>query len=195
LDDKKRNDIIRETLTYDDYAAIPEQEGVRYELVDGVLELMAPSPSGPHQLISSEIQFVLKQSCDDEYLILNAPIDVILSPTEVRQPDLVMLHRSRISLFTRRGIEGAPDIVVEILSPYSVRRDKIGKIKSYARYGVPEYWIVDPAARRLERYVLVGQSYDLVDIFNEEETVQSDRMPCASFTMKQILDKVPPALQ
>jgi Uma2 family endonuclease len=188
---KKKPHIVREQpLTYDDYASLPD-DGSRYELVDGVLEMMSPSASSKHQMISFRIQSKIAQSCDDDYFILNAPLDVILSPTEVRQPDLVMIHHSRINIIKKRGIEGAPDLVVEILSPSSIRRDKVGKLKSYADYAIPEYWIVDPTNVSLEQYVLKEDRYDLIEVYTEDEQIQSDHIKCVSFTMNEIMSKIP----
>lgn len=187
----KKPDIVREQpMTYGDYAELPD-DGNRYELVEGVLEMMSPSATIKHQMISFQIQKKLSQSCEDEYYILNAPLDVILSPTEVRQPDLVMIHRDRIHIMKNHGIEGAPDLVVEILSPSSIRRDKVSKLKSYAFYAIPEYWIVDPGNSTLEQYVLHEQSYELIEVYDENEIIQSNHIPCVSFSMNEIMNKIP----
>lgn len=189
---KKPDEHVKEgRLTYDDYAALPDQEGVHYELVDGVLELMTPSPTAKHQVISARMQFLLTQTCDEDYLILDAPMDVILSRHEVRQPDLIMIHRSRLSIVTKRGIEGPPDLVVEILSPSTVKRDKVGKLKTYEKYGIPEFWIVEASGTYLEQYVLKDERYELAEVFSGDEPVRSDRLPCVSFTMNDILRKIP----
>ncbi|TFE26724.1 Uma2 family endonuclease [Cohnella luojiensis] len=187
---KKRDEqpIIREqTFTYDDYAQMPD-DGCRYELADGVLELMSPAPTPKHQVISNQMQTLLTNSCQLEYIVFASPIDLILSAKEVRQPDLVMVHRSRKEIITRRGIEGIPDMVAEILSPHSVKRDKQKKLKIYAAYHIPEYWIIDPGNEALEQYVLSENRYELLNIYDREEPVQSNRISCVSFTMGQIVD-------
>ncbi|WP_102272674.1 Uma2 family endonuclease [Cytobacillus massiliigabonensis] len=188
---KKNADKVKEdVLTYDDYAAI--DDGNRYELAGGQLELMSPAPLVTHQIVSFEMQKAIALSCESDYLILYAPVDVILSQTEVRQPDLVLIHRKRIEIISKRGIEGAPDLVIEILSPSTLKRDKIDKIKSYAHFGIPEFWIVDPEAGFLEQYVLHENRYELIDIFQNNELVTSPNIPCVSFTMAAIMDKIPP---
>lgn len=185
--------VREENFTYDKYAEIPE-DGYRYEVLNGVLELMSPGSNFSHQTVASEMVFALKQTCNSDYLILAAPLDVILSPTNVLQPDLVMLHRSRTELVSRRGIEGPPDLVVEVLSPSSRRRDKITKNTIYASHGVPEYWIVDIGSRTLERYLLSdGGAYRLADLFAEDELVGSDRLPCVSFKTGDLFADVLPA--
>jgi Uma2 family endonuclease len=188
---EKNPDKVREQpLTYDDYATLPD-DGSRYELVDGVLEMMSPSASAKHQIISAQIQKRLVQSCEDEYLIIYAPMDVILSPVEVRQPDLIMIHRGRLHIITKRGIEGPPDLVVEILSPSSIKRDKVGKLKSYAQHEIPEYWIVDPSNWLLEQYVLQEKSYELNEVYTEDDQVCSNHITCVSFSMNQIMKEIP----
>jgi Uma2 family endonuclease len=185
---KKLTEIIRESyVTYDDYANMPD-DGNRYEIANGRLELMSPGPNGLHQVISKAISDTISQSCSHDYVILTAPFDVILSETEVRQPDLIIVHRSRKSIIARRGIEGSPDVVVEILSPSTRKRDKLDKIKAYAKYGVPEYWIVDPDSYTLELYLLQDSGrYELADLFEADEPVVSPRLTCLAFTMNDII--------
>ncbi|WP_181917973.1 Uma2 family endonuclease, partial [Cohnella phaseoli] len=111
---KKRADepVIREQpVTYDDYAAMPD-DGNRYEIIDGVMELMSPGPMAVHQTLSRELLLLLIQSCRSDYAIFYAPFDVILSKVNVVQPDILMIHRSRIDIVKPHGVEGAPDLVV-----------------------------------------------------------------------------------
>ena len=147
---KSNQNILKESgLTYEDYAALDNQN--RYELVKGQLELMSPSPTTTHQLLVSEINEHLSSKCKSDYFIFFAPIDVILSSNEVRQPDIALVDRKRIDILTNRGIEGAPDLIIEILSPSSLKRDKIDKLKTYDHFSIPEYWIVDPKSVSLEQ--------------------------------------------
>lgn len=185
----KKNPLVREhQQTYDDYAAI--DDGQRYELANGQLELMSPAPSVVHQVISLELLKKMVDTCNDEFLILYSPIDLILSPTEVRQPDLVVINRSRLHILTKRGIEGVPDLVVEIMSPSTIRRDKIDKLNVYARSGIPEYWIIEPAARTLEQHILDDNRYQLDEIYQGTEKVHSSTVSCVSFTMEEIMKSV-----
>jgi len=187
-EEKKSADRVKEELfTYDRYAAMPD-DGNRYEIVDGALELLSPGPSPMHQSIGGELAYRLKQTCSADYLIFSAPLDVILSATDVRQPDLVMVHRSRASIVTRRGIEGPPDLVAEVLSPGSRKRDKVGKMTTYAKYAVPEYWIVDPDAFTLEQYVLVEERYELRNVFEGDDEVVSDKLPCVAFRVGDLFE-------
>lgn len=187
---KPNDNTIRETsFTYNDYASLDDDKC--YELAGGKLELMSPAPSVNHQLVIYEIQKHIARTCELEYIILFSPIDVILSATEVRQPDLVLVHRRRLDILTKQGVEGAPDLVVEILSPSSLKRDKIDKINSYAKYKIPEYWIVEPLSGILEEYILHDGRYKLFNIFHGNDTVTSPNITCVSFTMRDIMDNIP----
>ena len=188
---KTYEEVIKESpVTYELYANMID-DGNRYEISDGVLELMSPSPTFIHQMICHKILFNLETSCSQEFIIVPSPIDVILSDTEVRQPDIVMIHRSRMSIISNRGINGAPDLVVEITSEHSRRRDKVMKRIIYAKYGVPEYWIVDLSNFTLEQYVLDGDRYELTDVYAGDDTISSMTVPCASFTMNKIVQSLP----
>lgn len=190
---KKRDLLKEDNLTYGDYAEF--DDGNRYELVDGRLELMSPGPNSLHQVISFQLQKRIAHTCERDAIILNAPIDVILSPRGVRQPDLVILLNEHLDRLISRGIEGAPDLVVEILSPSTARRDKISKMASYANHGIPEYWIVEPVSFFLEQYILTQGRYSLTEVYTGKETVQSSLLPCLSFTMQEIVDSVPSVLK
>jgi Uma2 family endonuclease len=146
------------TLTYADYAAL--DDGKRYELLDGEL-YMTPSPSGEHQLIVSNLVSVLDRYVRSRRagVLLFAPLDVIFADTTVAQPDIIYLEDSRRTLLSRRGIEGAPTLAVEVLSPSTTSRDRRLKFALYARFEVPFYWIVDPVVHVLESYTLMEGRY------------------------------------
>jgi Uma2 family endonuclease len=149
-------------LDYADYAAIPD-DGNRYEVLEGGL-LVTPAPSPRHQLISFRLHRQLVSHFGDASpgVVFAAPIDVILSDHDILQPDLVVADRPE--QVSTRGIEGAPLLVVEILSPATRQRDRTPKARRYAALGVPHFWLVDPDARRVECYRsrAHGTSYSLV---------------------------------
>lgn len=186
MDKKKEWEAaIREKrVTYDIYAELPE-DGQRYEVLDGALELMS-GPSLVHQMLGAKLTYLTTQSCGSDYFILTAPLDVILSPRNVTQPDVIFIHRSRTGIMTMRGIEGAPDLVVEVLSPGSRQRDKVRKLDIYGKHGVQEYWILDPDARTLERYEQEGDRLTLTELFEGEDRVVSDKLPCISFALSEL---------
>ena len=137
--------MVSTKLTYADYLALPGDG--RYELHDGELVMVA-SPNEPHQrtslLLTRQLLVVEDKGLGRIYV---APFDVILSDTEVVQPDLLFVSQERAHIITHANIQGAPDLVVEILSPSTSNRDWTRKREMYARHGVKELWIVDPDAR------------------------------------------------
>jgi len=145
-------------LTYADYARIPD-DGKRYEVLEGGL-LVTPAPGTAHQRVSYRLQHQLVVYFESRGLgeVFAAPIDVILSDHDILQPDLVVARPGQIS---KRGIEGSPLLVVEILSPSTERRDRTSKASRYATLSVPHLWFVDPDRRIVECHRLEGARYVL----------------------------------
>ncbi|MCW3489563.1 Uma2 family endonuclease [Dethiobacter alkaliphilus] len=187
---KPDNRIKEQPVTYDDYARLPD-DGIRYEINNGQLEALTPGPNAVHQLVVQQIEHRMLQKCASDFIVISSPIDVILSETEVRQPDIVMIRRDRLSIITKRGIEGPPDLVVEVLSPFSAKRDRQKKLHAYAKYAIPEYWIVDVNNELLELYVLTKEQYTLQEVYFEDKPVVSKQIPCISFTMQEIIESIP----
>ena len=171
----------RAVLTYEDYAALPDN-GLRYEVHEGDLSV-TPSPGTPHQEISANLGDVLRAHVKQRSLgtVLYAPLDVILSNTTIVQPDLIYIDPGRQAIVSRRGIEGAPTLAVEIISPSTPRIDRVTKLQLYARYRVPYYWIVDPDARTIEAYELSGDGYRLVTTARGTEPVSLPPFPDLAF--------------
>lgn len=155
----KPGNTARVVLTYDDYCALPD-DGQRHEILDGELAV-TPAPAPSHQEVVANLLGELRAHVTARGLgkVYPAPIDVILARTSVVQPDLVFVRAERLSLVTARAIEGPPDLVVEVLSPTTRARDRGPKLKLYARFGVPHYWLLDDRARRLTAYELAGTTY------------------------------------
>lgn len=150
------HDRIRK-LTYDDYARIPD-DGQRHEIIDGEHYAM-PAPSTPHQRISRRLTLrlgVVEQFGLGE--IFYAPYDVVLSKHDIVQPDLLFISIARAGIITKRNIQGAPDLIIEILSEGTRRLDETEKLDLYDRYGVPEYWTFDTDRKtsRVYRRTLQG---------------------------------------
>lgn len=127
-------------LTYDDLTFVPQaREGDRHELFDGEL-VVTPSPVPAHQIVSDNIVHALNTIVRSNRLgrVVTAPIDVKLTPTVVAVPDIVFIRRERLDIVGQKAIEGAPDLIVEILSPSTRRRDLGTKRALYERFGVPE---------------------------------------------------------
>jgi Uma2 family endonuclease len=151
---------VRTKLVYDDLVHLPD-DGKTYEILDGDL-YATPSPSPIHQRVSRRLQRQLERFLEEHGLgeVFDAPLDVILSPRDVVQPDLIVV--SDPTQVSGRAIEGPPLLLVEILSPTSIERDRIVKAARYAALGVPHYWLVDLDTRTIECYRSRDRRYDLV---------------------------------
>ncbi len=130
-------------LTYADYAALPD-DGNRYQLLEGEL-VMTPSPRAWHQQVSYRLEFKLLAHVQEHDLgeMYHAPLDVTLDDHNVVQPDIFFISKERAGILQDGRILGAPDMCVEILSPGTVRLDRVRKLELYARFDVTHYWIVD----------------------------------------------------
>ena len=148
-------------LTSEDYVLLPNDRN-RYELLEGELNV-TPAPSTKHQTTSGNVFVLLAHYIKERDLgkLFHAPIDVILEPTSVLQPDLLFVSKARQQIITERAVEGAPDLVIEILSPGTSRTDRVTKAQIYARHTVPAYWIVDPEQEAIEIYLLEADGYRL----------------------------------
>ncbi len=146
--------------TYEEYCRLDDDQ--RYEIIDGKL-LMTPAPDTWHQSWTFEIAVTLREHVNRHNLgrVFVAPVDVILDPENTVQPDVVFVSAANAGIIQRRGIFGVPELLVELVSVSSVRRDRYDKKALYARFGVKEYWIGDPANKTLEILSLQSGSYEL----------------------------------
>ncbi len=128
-------------MTYEDYVLLPN-DGRRYEILDGEL-YVNPAPVPRHQIIVGNIYFALRSKLGDCHVICS-PIDVVFANDSVTQPDVIAIKSERRSIIGEKNIQGAPNLVVEVLSEGTRQMDEIVKRKLYERFGVDEYWIVDP---------------------------------------------------
>ena len=131
-------------LTYADYELFPDDD-LRHEIIDGEHYVTA-SPITRHQRISLSLLHLIQSYLDTHPIgeLFSAPFDVVLSFHDVVVPDLIYLSKARAQLLTVKNLQGAPDLVVEILSPSTRPRDERLKRDLYERVGVEEYWLVDP---------------------------------------------------
>ena len=161
--------VLNAKLTYEDYASAPA-DGMTYQILDGEL-LVTPAPSPFHQRASKRLQRQLEAFFEDTGVgeVFHAPIDLILSAHDILQPDLVVVTDPTI--ISSRGIEAPPLLVVEVLSPSSIKHDRQVKARRYAFLGVAHYWIVDPDARRLECFALSDGAYQATTAADAPATV------------------------
>ena len=159
-------------LTYQDYADLQGDE--RYELLDGVLVLLA-SPNEAHQTVSLRLASRIHAFVKEHELgkVLHAPYDVVLTDTDVVQPDLLFVSKDRYHIRTPANIQGEPDLVVEVLSPSSSRRDWGYKRELYARHGVTEYWVIDPTNRIVSVMTLQDSVLEIDQTLTEDNTARS----------------------
>ena len=146
-------------LTYEDFLLFPE-DGKRHELMEGE-HYVTPSPNTRHQTISSALHRILGPFIHEHRLgvLFAAPMDVVLSDIDVVEPDLLFVASARKTIIQEPHIHGAPDLVIEILSERTRKVDEVTKRKLYERYGVQEYWIVDPELELVKVYRLTGERY------------------------------------
>lgn len=158
-------------LNYSDYALLPD-DGRRYEIHEGELSV-TPAPGTRHQETVGNLFVALHTHVKARGLgkVFVAPTDVILSDISIVQPDLVYVATDRLGTVSSRGIEGAPTLVVEILSPSTGQIDRHTKLQLYARHAVPHYWIVDADTRSVEAYRLEAGSYALIARAAGDETL------------------------
>ena len=165
-------------LTYQDYFDLPESDD-RYELIDGEL-YMAPGPIPEHQLFLYYLAKAIEEFATRHGLgiTLIAPLDVVLSDADVFQPDIVFVSNERRSII-RKGlnVQGAPDLVVEVLSPSTAQRDRTLKRERYARFGVREYWIADIVGGTVEVNVSSGDKFEVVGMYGEGDIFESPLLP------------------
>jgi Uma2 family endonuclease len=175
-----------ERYTYADYSTWDSSE--RWELIDGIAYAMAPAPGSGHQGISVKLAWQLQSSLNGKPCrLFTAPFDVRLNATDeddtVIQPDLsVICDRSKID---EKGCRGAPDFVIEILSPSSARMDKLLKYNKYQLAGVREYWIVDPETTSVQVAVLENGRY-FVTVYGEEDIAPVNVLPGCEVILKDV---------
>ena len=172
-------------LTYQDYVSMEGDE--RYELHDGELILVG-SPNTDHQIASLELATQMNIFVKENNLgrVFSAPYDVLFSDTDVVQPDILFVSKEREYVITPANIQGAPDLIVEILSPSSSRRDWRYKRELYASHGVREYWIVDPTNRIVWVMMLRDGALKEQGTYGEGDTVTSSTIEGFRVSMDEI---------
>jgi Uma2 family endonuclease len=155
-------------ITWKEYISSKTEE--RYEVIDGEIYDMSPSPSERHQTILGNFYFALRERLKGTPCrVYLAPLDVYLDEFNFVQPDIfVVCDREKI----KDRIYGAPDIIIEILSPFTSLKDKRLKKALYEKFGVKEYIIVHPDELIIERYLLIENKYTEPDILGHDEVLK-----------------------
>ena len=172
--------------TYTDYCVLPPDYR-RHEIIEGD-HIVTPSPTTRHQKVLAALQFLLDSHVRSQELgtLLFAPMDVVLSETSVVQPDLLFVSKLRDHIITEPYVDGPPDLVIEALSPSTAAMDRGGKMRLYAKYGIPHYWIIDPQALTLEMFELREAEYQLEADFDKTETAVSKLFPGLLIPMAEL---------
>ncbi|MDI6734834.1 MAG: Uma2 family endonuclease [bacterium] len=175
-----------EMFTYQDYIHFPDN-GRRYQIIDGEV-YMTPAPVPYHQKILLNLAEILRNFVrrNNRGEVFIAPCDVLLSDVDIVQPDIFFVSREKLAIIKEKYIEGTPDLVIEILSPYTQKLDRITKKRLYEVYKVAEYWIADTDKKTLEVLSLKGSSYKTMGIYKENNTVESDLIKGLKFNLKEI---------
>ena len=172
--------------TYDDYRQLPD-DGFQHQIIGGEL-YMTPAPTPYHQEISLNISVALSKHANQHGLgkVYTAPVDVILSMTDVVQPDLVFVARERLNIITKKNIVDAPDLVVEILSEHTETIDRKKKLALYEKHGVKEYWIVDPQGKTIDQFLLKENSFQLKATISGTQKLSSEVLENLSLAAEDI---------
>ena len=141
--------------------------------------MMSPAPEIAHQGIIEQINHYLYERIflTNRGLVLTSPVDVMLSSQKVVQPDILVLLENHLDRLKEKYVEGAPDLVVEVISPSSITYDRLVKHNLYEQEGIPEYWLVNPLEQSIEAFVLEMSKYRSLGTFRNEQIVQSRLVP------------------
>ena len=171
--------------TYDDYQDFPE-DGKRYELVHGEV-FVTPAANTRHQDIVGWVFATLYDHVRRHRLgrVFVAPYDVVLSQTDVVEPDVLFVASAAADLITKANLQGPPTLAVEVLS--DPRHDRVRKRKLYAQFGVPEYWLVDPDGERVEVYRLAAGEYAVPTILEAGRALGTGLLPGLSLDVAELL--------
>lgn len=178
--------VVKEKrLSVNYYKILPE--GAPYQLIEGEL-IMTPAPNPRHQMILGKIYRYLAEFVEERKIgiVLLTPIDVYIDDENAFQPDLILIVNERKEIIKNDGIYGAPDLVIEILSPSTARYDIREKFRIYEKYGVKEYWIVDPEISSIEIYTKDREHFSLITRAEGKGEIESVLLKGFRLTLDEI---------
>lgn len=164
----------------------PIMEEERFEIVEGIRYDLQPAPVVNHQRVLGTLYLMVHQTCHANGVILFAPLDVFLDEDNQFQPDLVFILHEHAAIITEKRIEGAPDLVAEILSPSTSQNDKIRKKRQYERFGVQEYWVIDPVHRTVDQFILEQGKYVLQETYGVRDRLTSPLFACIDLNIGRL---------
>ncbi|HZF12278.1 MAG TPA: Uma2 family endonuclease [Thermoanaerobaculia bacterium] len=177
--------LVRPYITYEELSRLPG-DGHRYELFDGEA-YVSPSPSLWHQDVLISLFLAFHPAAQGVGRVYIAPMDVVLAPATAPQPDLVVVLDENASIL-KDVIRGVPDLVLEVLSPSTAAMDRGLKMETYARHGVPEYWLVDRERQAIEIYRLdrAAGAYRLAQTCRRGDQATTPLLPVLSVEVDRI---------
>ncbi len=180
------NPVSTVKFTYEDYLLFPEN-GKRHELIDGE-HYMTPAPSTKHQRISRKLLRILDNFVEKNKLgeVFDAPYDIIFSDINVVQPDIIFISNENMRIITERNVQGSPDLVIEIISEGTRKTDKVIKRRLYEKFGVKEYWIIDPVVDTLEVYKPTERGYKKVAEYEKGDVLSSELLKGLTINLAEI---------
>jgi Uma2 family endonuclease len=180
--------VRRKIYTYQDYLELPD-DGKRYEIIEGEL-IMSPAPSTIHQMTKGNFYFHVRKFIEKEKLgiLFDAPTDVLMSNTNIVQPDIFFIFHKNSSIIKEANIIGVPDLINEIISPSSGYYDLIAKKEIYETFGVKEYWIVDPLKKRIEIFVNNENKFELHQRLERQGILKSVILQGFQLDLKNIFE-------
>jgi Uma2 family endonuclease len=177
---------VQVRYTYQDLLTAPQDRN-RYEIFDGDL-IMTPAPGRAHQFAVGNLYLILSNFCVPRGFgkVVLAPFDVFFDEETVVEPDLFFVASDRLHIIDDRKVNGAPDLIVEVLSPSTEARDRGFKFKRYAQEGVREYWLVDPTNKTIEVYQLADGGFVLAGKYERGQEARSPILEGLSFKVDNV---------
>jgi len=179
---------VIQKVSYEEFQTLPRDGSKRFELIEGEV-FMTPSPNTRHQRAVAKLLRRLSDFTDEHDLgeVFIAPYDIVFSKWTALEPDLLFIRKERSSIITDANVQGAPDLVIEILSPSNKAYDRKTKLRAYEKAGVPELWYLDPEEKTAEvlnlgsdrRYVVTAE-------LSGNDAIVSSVLPGFSITLARI---------
>ena len=180
-------------LTYDDFVLFPD-DGKRHEIIDGE-HYVTPSPNVRHQVLVRRLLYDLERylrSRPQAGEVFSAPLDVLLSPYDIVEPDLFVVTGDQTGILTERNVQGPPALVIEVLSKSTRKRDAQTKRRLFERTGVREYWLVDPEldAVQVFRPSPEGKLARVVELTAEDgDVLTTPLLPACQIDLRELFRK------
>ncbi len=180
---------VAKRWTYEDYLKLEDDK--RYEIIGGKLIEM-PAPTTTHQRIVGRLFRLMSDFVEENSLgeVFVSPVDVILSEENVVQPDVVFVSKEKEDIISERGVFGTPDIVVEVISPSTLKRDTEDKKKLYAEYGVKELWLIFPGEKAVEVFSLKEKDYEVCSFAYEKGKISSCLLKGLEVNLEKLFKEV-----